>query len=154
MTMLRGSSEADVEASIDRCWAVLADVDGWAAWTGGLDRVTVLERNGDGLVTVCETVNDARVKKVTVRVAIAYDPPHRLSFTLVESAIVRAMEGAWSLRELGSERTHATFDLGLDPGPIGRLARPLEKMLRPLIVGNRAEELGRRVTTSGRTPEA
>lgn len=148
MPLLHGSSSAEVEAPLDRCWTVVSDVDGWTRWTGGLDEVKVIERDSDGRVTVCETLNDARVKKVRVRVAITYQPPHRLSFTLLESADVKAMDGCWSLEELGPERTRATFDLALDPGPIGLLARPLEKALRPIIVGRRADELARTVTGS------
>jgi hypothetical protein len=50
---------------------------------------------------------------------------------------------------MGPDRTRATFDLALDPGPVGRLAKPLEKALRPLIVGRRAEELARTVESRG-----
>jgi hypothetical protein len=55
------------------------------------------------------------------------------------------MDGAWTLEALGPDRTRATFDLALDPGPVGRLAKPLERALRPLIVGRRAEELAQTV---------
>jgi hypothetical protein len=113
MTTLRGSSSADVEAGVDRCWTVLADVDRWAEWTSGLDQVVVIDRDDDGRVTVCETVNDAKVKKVKARVAITYEPPRRLSFSLLHSALMRAMEGAWTLEALGPERTRATFEAPL-----------------------------------------
>jgi uncharacterized protein YndB with AHSA1/START domain len=149
MAALKGSSSAEVNAGIDRCWTVLADVDGWAQWTGGLDQVTVIERDDRGRATVCETINDAKVRKVKVRVAITYDPPHRLSFTQLSSDTAKAMDGAWTLEEMGPDRTRATFDLALDPGPVGRLAKPLEKALRPLIVGRRAEELARTVESRG-----
>jgi ribosome-associated toxin RatA of RatAB toxin-antitoxin module len=149
MTLLQGSSSADVGASVDRCWAIIADVDGWAQWTGGLDQVTVIERDDQGRVTVCDTVNDAKVTKVTVRVAITYDAPHRLSFTLVQSDKVKAMDGSWTLEEIGPDRTRARFDLALDPGHVGLLARPLERALRPLIVGRRADELAGVVSRLG-----
>jgi hypothetical protein len=145
MTVLKGCSSAEVNAGIDRCWAVLADVDGWAQWTGGLDQVTVIERDDQERATICETVNDAKVRKVKVRVAITYDSPHRLSFTQLSSDTARSMDGAWTLEALGPDRTRATFDLALDPGPVGRLAKPLERALRPLIVGRRAEELAQTV---------
>jgi uncharacterized protein YndB with AHSA1/START domain len=149
MTLLHGSSSADVDAGVQRCWAVVADVDAWTQWTGGLSQVTVVERDAQGRVAVCDTVNDAKVKKVTVRVAITYDPPHRLSFTLLHSDDVKAMDGAWDLEELGPDRTRATFALALDPGKVGLLARPLERALRPLIVGGRADELARTVAQRG-----
>ena len=58
-----------IDAPPDTCWAVIADVDRWPEWTGGLDRATIIERDDHGRATVCETVNDAKVKKVTVRLA-------------------------------------------------------------------------------------
>jgi hypothetical protein len=62
----------------------------------------------------------------------------------VESDDVDEMEGSWELRDAGG-RTHAVYTLAVDPGHVGFMARPLEKALRPIVVGRRAEELAREV---------
>jgi uncharacterized protein YndB with AHSA1/START domain len=145
MTLLSGSSSAEIEAPIERCWAVVQDVAGHQRWQRGLERVEVVERDSEGRVLVCDTVNDAKFTKVHCRVRVSYEPPHRVTFTRVASDDVDAMEASWSLEAVDAGRTRATYTLAVDPGPVGRLARPLERALRPLVVGRRAEELARAV---------
>jgi hypothetical protein len=80
---------------------------------------------------------------------VEYDPPRRLTFTRLESEDIDAMEGSWELEAVGDARTRATYRLSVDPGPVPVLARPLVKVLRPLVVGNRADELARAVAARG-----
>ena len=149
MTLLTGSSSADIDAPIDRCWAVVEDVAGSPQWQNGLEQVDVVERDDAGRALVCDIVNDAKFTKVRVRVRVSYDPPRRLVFTRVASDDVDALDAAWELQELGPDRTRATYSLAVDPGHVGMLARPLERALRPLVVGRRAEELARAVAERG-----
>jgi uncharacterized protein YndB with AHSA1/START domain len=145
MTRLTGSSSADIDAPIDRCWAVVQDLTEAPRWQGGLERVEVLERDGEGRPLVCDTLSDAKFTKVHCRVRLTYDPPHRVTFTRMESDDVDEMEGSWELEDLPGGRTRATYRLAVDPGHVGLLARPLERALRPLLVGGRAKELARAV---------
>jgi hypothetical protein len=145
MTLLTGTSSADIDAPIHRCWAVVEDVPGSPAWQNGLEQVNVVKRDDDGRAVVCDIVNDAKFAKVRVRVRVDYDAPHRLTFTRVASDDVDVLEASWELEELGPERTRATYSLAVDPGRVGMLARPLERALRPIVVGRRAEELARAV---------
>jgi ribosome-associated toxin RatA of RatAB toxin-antitoxin module len=149
MTLLSGSSEADINAEPARCWAVVEDVTGWPDWQQGLERVEVLECDDQGRPVLCDTVVDAKLTKVRCRVRVSYDPPQRLTFTRVESDDVDEMEGSWQLRDAGGGRTHAVYALAVDPGHVGFMARPLEKALRPIVVGRRAEELARAVAARG-----
>lgn len=146
MPLLSGSSSADIDAPIARCWEVVAALDEAPRWQRGLERVDVVERDEQGRPLVCDTVHDARFTKVSCRVRVRYDPPHRLSFARMSSDDIDAMEGSWELEEVGGGRTRATYRLAVDPGPVPRLARPLVNALRPLVVGGRAEELAREVT--------
>jgi hypothetical protein len=146
MTLLTGSSSADIDAPIDRSWAVVEDVSAAPGWQNGLDSVDVVERDDAGRAVVCDIVNDAKFTKVRARVRVSYDPPHRLTFTRLTSDDVDVLEASWELEELGPERTKATYTLSVDPGHVGMLARPLERALRPIVVGRRAEELARAVT--------
>jgi ribosome-associated toxin RatA of RatAB toxin-antitoxin module len=148
MTLLSGSSEADVGAELARCWAVVQDVARWSDWQQGLERVEVIERDEQGRPVLCDTVVDAKITKVRCRVRVSYDPPHRLTFTRVESDDVDELDGSWELTDAGG-RTHAVYTLAVDPGHVGFMARPLEKALRPIVVGRRAEELAREVAARG-----
>jgi hypothetical protein len=149
MTLLEGSSSAEIPAGIDRCWAVVADLARAPEWQGGLERVTVLARDGESRPLICDTVTDARFTTVACRVRVSYDAPRRMAFTRVESDDVDALEGSWELEPLGADRTRATYRLAVDPGRVGLLAKPLERALRPLVVGGRADELARAVASAG-----
>jgi ribosome-associated toxin RatA of RatAB toxin-antitoxin module len=149
VTLLSGSSTTEIDADGPRCWAVIEDVASWPRWQQGLERVDVLERDERGRPLVCDTVSDAKIIKVRCRTRVDYEPPRRLRFTRVESDDVDEMEGAWELEQMPGGRTRATYHLAVDPGPVGFMARPLERALRPLVVGRRAEELAREVAARG-----
>jgi ribosome-associated toxin RatA of RatAB toxin-antitoxin module len=149
MTLLSGSSEADVNAELARCWAVVEDVAHWPDWQQGLEKIDVVERDEQARAVICDIVADAKITKVRCRVRVGYDGPLRLTFTRVESDDVEEMEGSWELRDAGGGRTHAVYALAVDPGHVGFMARPLEKALRPIVVGRRAEELAREVAARG-----
>jgi uncharacterized membrane protein len=147
MTLLTGSSSTELDAPIDRVWALVQDVARAPDWQQGLELV-VVERDPEGRPLICDTVSDARVTKVYCRVAMTYDPPHKLGWTRVESEDIDVMEGSWELEEITGGRTRATYRLAVDPGPVGLMARPLERALRPLVVGRRAGELRKAIAAS------
>ena len=100
MTLLSGSSAADVDAGVGaagRWWRTSSGgrsgSTGWSA--------SVVERDDQGRPLVCDTVADAKITKVRCRVRVSYDQPHHLSFSRVESDDVDEMEGSWDLQEAG-----------------------------------------------------
>jgi hypothetical protein len=99
---------------------------------------------------VGDIVADAKITKIQAHVRVTYDAPNTLTFTLIHSDHVDKMDGSWELRDAGDGQTHAVYTLAVDPGHVGFMARALEKALRPIVVGRRAEELGREVAGRGR----
>jgi hypothetical protein len=148
MTVINGSAATEIPASIEDCWAVVEDLPAAPGWQSGLEQLNVVEHDGDGRPLLADTVTDAKFRKVACRVRFEYDAPHHLSFTRV-SGDVKVMEGSWDLEELGPGRTRATYTMRVDPGRGGLMAKPLEKALRPLIVGGRPGELAREVQRRG-----
>jgi uncharacterized membrane protein len=146
MPVLTGSSSAVLDAPIERCWRLVADVVNAPGWQKGLELVGVVERDEHGRPAVCDTVSDAKFFKVRTRVRFTYEAPRRLTWTQIESDDLDAMHGSWELEDLGQARTRVTYTLEVDPGPIGAFARPLERVIRPLVVGGRAKELARALT--------
>ena len=63
MTLLSGSSSAEIEAPIDRCWAVVENVADAPRWQSGLDSVDVVERDDAGRPLVCDIVHDAKFQQ-------------------------------------------------------------------------------------------
>lgn len=143
MSVLTGSCSAEVEAAIERCWALVADIERAPQWQQTLERVDVVQRDEHGRALICDTVSNAKVTKIRCRVQISYEGHRRLHWTQIQSDDLDSMEGAWELQELGPSLTRATYSLAVDPGPIGLFARPLERMIRPFVIGRQAEELAR-----------
>jgi hypothetical protein len=145
MTLLTGEVTGEIDAPLHRCWEVVEAIERSAEWQRGIEAVTVIERDTSGRAQLCEVVLDARIRQVRCQIAVSYDPPYRQSFTRVESADIDELSGGWDLSEAGPDRTRATYRLAVDPGPVGLLARPLERALRPIILGGRPDELARAV---------
>ena len=148
MTLISGTASAEIPAGIERCWEVVFDLSRAPEWQQGLSEVTVVERDAEGRPLVCDTIIDAKVREVRCRVRLRYDAPHRMDFERV-SGDAHALEGSWLLESIAPDRTRATYSLNVDPGKVGFLARPLEKALRPIVVGGRPGELAREVARRG-----
>jgi len=148
MSLISGESSGEVAASIERCWSVVEDLSRAPEWQQGLTEVTVLERDSDGRALVCDTVIDARFREVRCRVRCSFQPPGRMVFERIAGEVPE-LRGSWKLEALGPDRTRAVYALAVDPGKVGLLARPLEKALRPIVVGARPAELAREVARRG-----
>ncbi len=119
----------------------MADIERAPQWQRALARVEVVQRDEQGRALICDTVSDAKLTTVRCRVRMSYEAPRRLAWTQLESDDLASMQGSWELEELGPTRTRATYSLTVDPGPIGLLARPIERLIRPLVIGQQADEL-------------
>ncbi len=143
MPLLSGSSAGEVPFAIEHCWALIADVERAPAWQRTLESLSVVERDSQGRPSICDTVSDAKLFRVHCRARMTYEELHALRWTLVESEDLDALEGSWELEVLGPATTRAEYSLAVDPGPIGFLARPLERVIAPLVMGHQVDELTR-----------
>lgn len=146
MAHLGGSASTEIEAPLQDVWAVVEDVLSAPEWQGGLDAMSELERDERGRVTLVETENDIKVRRIRAVVRFAYDGPHRLSWTQ-EKGDMKSVVGAWRLEALDGGRTRATYELDADPGRmLGMLIRgPVEAATRAIFVNGRPGELKRRM---------
>ena len=149
MAQLHGTATAEIEAPLDRVWAVVEDVERAPEWQGGLVGMTALETDREGRPTLVETENDIKVRHVKTRVRFSYDPPRRLSWTQVKGDL-KSVEGSWVLEDLGDGRTRVTYELDSDPGRVlGMVIRgPVESAVRAMLVNARPGELKARVEGS------
>ena len=145
MANLGGEASTEIDAPIDEVWAVVEDVAAAPEWQNGLEEMKPLEHDGEGRVLVANSINDAKVRQVTVRVRFTYDAPRRLEWRQ-EKGDLKSLVGSWTLEDLGG-RTRATYSLDGDPGRmLGMLVRgPVEGKIRDVLVNGRPDELKRRV---------
>lgn len=142
MANIRGEKSVEIDAPIERCFAIAADIEHAPEWQGSLTDVEVLERDADKRATLVDTENDAKVKKVKATLRFAYDPPTRITWDQ-EKGEVKSLQGWWTLEDLGGGRTRATYGLDVDPGRmLGLLLRgPVEGQVRDFLLGGAAEGL-------------
>jgi uncharacterized membrane protein len=149
MGLIEGERSVEIDAPIERCYEIAADIDHAVEWQGSLRDVEVLERDSEKRALVVETESDAKVKTVKATLRFSYDPPERIDW-VQEKGDTKSLEGYWVFEDLGSGRTGATYGLVADPGRmLGMLLRgPAEGKVRDFLLGGAAEGLKARAEAS------
>jgi uncharacterized membrane protein len=141
MGQIKGDRTVEIDAPIERCYEIAADVENATEWQGSLKDVEVLERDGDRRPVLVETESDAKVKNVKAILRFSYDPPTSITW-VQEKGDTKSLHGSWAFEDLGG-RTRATYALEADPGRmLGMLLRgPVEGKVRDFLLGNAAAGL-------------
>jgi len=149
MGLLTGSRSVEIDAPIDQCFEIAADIETAPAWQGSLKDVEVLSRDADGRPEMVDTVSDAKVKTVKSRLRFSYDEPTRIKW-IQEKGDTKDVTGWWDLEDLGDGRTRASYNLEIDPGRmLGMLIRgPAEDKVRDFLLGGAAEGLKRQAESA------
>jgi ribosome-associated toxin RatA of RatAB toxin-antitoxin module len=135
MAQFGGEGSVEVEASIDRCFEVAADVAAYPDWHPVIESVEVLDIDADGRPSRARMVVDASVSKVTVEAAFTYSPPGRVECQR-RSGDLKEMWTRFAFATLGEDRTRLDYSTGLDPGRmLSMMARGpvLEKVRGKLV---------------------
>jgi uncharacterized membrane protein len=142
--MINGDRTVEIDAPIQRCFDIAADIEHSPKWQGSLKDVEVLSKDADGRAEVVETESDAKVKTVRARLRFSYSEPTRIEW-VQEKGEVKSLRGWWDLEDLGGDRTRATYALEVDPGRmLGLLLRgPTEGVVKNFLLGGAAEGLKR-----------
>ena len=132
----------EIDAPVEDCYAIAADVENAAVWQGSLREVEVLERDAEGRAALVETESDAKVKTVKTILRFTYEEPNHIRW-VQEKGDMKSLVGSWHLEDLGGGRTRATYALDSDPGRmLGMLLRgPAESKVRDFLLGGAAEGL-------------
>ena len=95
------------------------------------------------------TETDAKVRTLGSDLRFTYHPPTNLSWRQ-EKGDLKSVEGSWTLEDLGSGRTRATYWMEVDLGRmLGAVIRgPLAGELRKQLVESMPEKLKRDVEGS------
>lgn len=145
MSVIEGERTVEINAPIETCFDIAADIENAPEWQGSLREVEVLERHGDGRAYLVETESDAKVKNVKARLRFRYEEPVGITW-VQEKGEVKSLEGWWNFEELDEGRTQATYGLAVDPGRmLGMLVRgPVVDQVRNFLLGGAAEGLKQR----------
>jgi uncharacterized membrane protein len=145
MGVIKGDRSVEIDAPIERCYEIAADIQNAVDWQRSLKDVEVLERDAQKRAVLVETESDAKVKRVRAVLRFSYEPPAAIHWEQ-EKGDAKSLRGSWSFEDLGDGRTRATYALESDPGRIlGMLLRgPAEAKVRDFLVGGAADGLKER----------
>ena len=141
MGILHGESTTEIDAPLQRVWALVADVERAPEWQGGMKSLVGVRRDAEDRVLLADTQTGIKLRAVNSQVRFTYSPPPRLRWKQTHGDL-KSVSGEWELEDLGAGRTRATYRLAVDPGHLGMLLRgPLLDLLRAQLTGARANEL-------------
>lgn len=143
----RTESSIVVDAAPGDVLDVIADFDAYPDWTGAVQAAEVVEEFEDGWASQVRFTLDAGVLKDTYTLSYEWDVDEdgtgTVTWTLVEATVLKAMDGAYRLREAGTGSTEVTYTLAVDlrVPMLGMLRRKAEKV----IIDTALNELKKRV---------
>jgi uncharacterized membrane protein len=142
MAVLTGDRSVEIDAPIERCFEIAANIEAAPEWQGSLQDVEVLERDADKRAVLVETKSDAKVKSVRALLRFSYVEPTRIEW-VQEKGETKSLRGWWDLEDLGGGRTRATYALETDPGRVlGMLLRgPMQGVVMDFLLGGAADGL-------------
>ena len=142
MGVISGERVVEIEARVERCYALAADIEESPEWQGSLRHVEVLERDAEGRPALVETESDTKVKTIRARLRFSFEPVVRVAW-VQEEGDTKSLAGSWRFEDLGGGRTRATYALSVDPGRmLGMLLRgPAEGKVRDYLLGDAANGL-------------
>jgi uncharacterized membrane protein len=142
MGIIEGKRTVEIDAPIERCFEIAADIRNAPEWQGSLIDVDILERDADRRGELVETKSNAKVKDVKALLRFTYDEPTRIEW-VQEKGETKSLKGWWDFEDLGGGRTRATYALVVDPGRmLGMLLRgPMQNVVRDFLLGGAAEGL-------------
>jgi uncharacterized membrane protein len=150
MANISGERTVEIDAPIERCFQIAADIDNAPEWQGSLKDVEVLQRHPDKRAALVETESDAKVKTVKSLLRFSYEEPTGIRW-VQEKGDTKSLIGSWTFEDLGEGRTRATYALDADPGRmLGLLLRgPAEAKVRDFLLGDAASGLKERAERAG-----
>ncbi|GAA2431184.1 MULTISPECIES: SRPBCC family protein [Streptomyces] len=126
------SSSIDIEAAPADVMGVIADFARYPEWTGEVKEAEVLEKDAAGRAGKVRLLLDAGAIKDDHTLAYTWTGDHEVSWTLVKSQMLRALDGSYRLRPLdGGARTEVTYQLTVDVKipMLGMIKRKAEKVI-------------------------
>ncbi|MCX5313588.1 MULTISPECIES: SRPBCC family protein [unclassified Streptomyces] len=126
------SSSITIEAAPADVMGVIADFDRYPEWTGEVKEAEILAKDDSGRAEKVRLVLDAGAIKDDHTLAYTWTGDHEVSWTLVKSQMLRAIDGSYALAPIGDgSRTEVTYRLTVDVKipMLGMIKRKAEKVI-------------------------
>lgn len=126
------SSSITIEAAPAEVMGVIADFARYPEWTGEVKEAEVLETDAAGRARQVRLLLDAGAIKDDHTLAYTWTGDNEVSWTLVKSQMLRALDGSYRLAPAaGGARTEVTYQLTVDVKipMLGMIKRKAEKVI-------------------------
>ncbi|MFI1468744.1 SRPBCC family protein [Streptomyces wuyuanensis] len=126
------SSSITIDATPADVMGVISDFARYPEWTGEVKETEVLEKDDQGRALQVRLVLDAGAIKDDHVLAYTWTGDDQVSWTLVKSQMLRALDGSYALKPVaGGERTEVTYQLTVDVKipMLGMIKRKAEKVI-------------------------
>ena len=125
------TSSIVVDAAPHDVMAVIADFESYPSWATGVKRAEIVEQGEDGRAEQVFFALDVSPIKDEYTLAYTWHGDDEVTWTLAQGKMLKALDGAYALADLGDGRTEVTYRLALDVAIplIGMLKRKGEKIL-------------------------
>ncbi|MDQ0931584.1 SRPBCC family protein [Streptomyces turgidiscabies] len=125
------SSSITIEAAPNEVMAVIADFARYPDWTGEVKEAEILKTDALGRAEQVRLVMDAGAIKDDQTLGYTWTGEHEVSWTLVKSQMLRAVDGSYTLKPAGSGATEVTYQLTVDVKipMLGMIKRKAEKVI-------------------------
>jgi ribosome-associated toxin RatA of RatAB toxin-antitoxin module len=125
------TSSIVVDAEPAAVMAVIGDFEAYPEWAKGVQKAAVVAEGGDGWADQVFFVLDVSPIRDEYTLAYQWKGDEQVTWNLVEGKMLRSLDGAYVLSDLGNGSTEVTYRLALDVSIplIGMLKRKGEKIL-------------------------
>ena len=125
------TSSMVVDAEPAQVMEVIGDFPAYPEWAKGVQEATVVRDGAEGRAEQVFFRLDVSPIRDEYTLAYEWDDDREVTWALGEGKMLRALDGSYTLRDLGDGRTEVTYRLALDVSIplIGMLKRKGEKIL-------------------------
>lgn len=124
------SSSIEIAAPIERIMAVIADVEAYPQWVGGLDEVHVLTNGADGRPATAKFAGNMGMMADSYTLGYEWSDTG-VAWHLVEGSKLTKLDGSYTCTPVGASATRVEYRLtvGLAIPVVGMLRRRGEKVI-------------------------
>ncbi|GAA1885942.1 SRPBCC family protein [Streptantibioticus ferralitis] len=126
------SSSITIEAAPADVMKVISDFERYPEWTGEVKEAEILAKDAEGRAERVRLVLDAGAIKDDHTLQYTWGGPNKVSWSLVKSQMLRALDGSYTLAPLaGGNSTEVTYQLTVDVKipMLGMIKRKAEKVI-------------------------
>jgi uncharacterized protein YndB with AHSA1/START domain len=94
MGTIAGAASTEIEAPIERVFAIAADVEGSPRWQPEIKVAECLERDENGNQVLVRMETDAKVRRLNSKIRFQFESPQRIGWVQDEGDL-KSVEGSW-----------------------------------------------------------